>query len=581
MSNSEWDRPGIVPGLQGDSQQKRPSIGRASSGLFGYVADPNDFKTPPGIGEQGSRPTSDSQQAHKQIDGDKLTLTTEILTQTLEPFLTMTDDLFIRGGRIMGCSNTRNADILVMGGKIRAIGEVLSNDKHVQEIDATNLVISPGLVDFSATSHAFSSKLGAEGMADQALIREATSRAVLAGVTTIVDTVYSDDGQSPLSAIAAYLQALQTTYVHCNVAVRVGIRHLSVSTISDIELLTKRHHIKSFLLAIPENDRILCEQGNPESTVLYGVLSACRSFGVIPMIGLDKITGSQIPQMEGDPDLRLAAVAIRIAKLAGCPIVLSPVRSAAVMHKIYTSQREHPPLSLYADLAVDALTENSINDQAPYIAADGNIILSSGESYVLSSESKSSEASWIQEAYRKIVGGGWGNERHITRASCKRPAQLAGLSPQKGQLAVGADADLVLWSEGDCNKPVFTVIGGRIAVQYGRLRDTTSRNREEGKGTKAGFVRSGQTPCDMLVAVHEKMREVGKALQPMLSSPQPLTPAAEKVTKGLENVKLGPSGDVALAGLPSREMRSIASQYKRESLASTFKLTGECVEIGK
>ncbi|KAL5968155.1 Dihydropyrimidinase-related protein 4 [Taenia solium] len=559
MSNSEWDRPGIVPGLQGDSQQKRPSIGRASSGLFGYVADPNDFKTPPGIGEQGSRPTSDSQQAHKQSDGNNLTLTTEILTQTLEPFLTVRSRISPK----------------------MAIGEVLSNDKHAQEIDATNLVISPGLVDFSATSHAFSSKLGAEGMADQALIREATSRAVLAGVTTIVDTVYSDDGQSPLSAIAAYLQALQTTYVHCNVAVRVGIRHLSVSTISDIELLTKRHQIKSFLFAIPENDRILCEQGNPESTVLYGVLSACRSFGVIPMIGLDKITGSQIPQTEGDPDLRLAAVAIRIAKLAGCPIVLSPVRSAAVMHKIYTSQREHPPLSLYADLAVDALTENSINDQAPYIVADGNIILSSGESYVLSSESKSSEASWIQEAYRKIVRGGWGNERHITRASCKRPAQLAGLSPQKGQLTVGADADLVLWSEGDCSKPVFTVIGGRIAVQYGRLRDTTPRDREEGKGTKAGFVHSGQTPCDTLVAVHEKMKVMGKALQPMLSSPQPLTPAAEKVTKGLENVKLGPSGDVALAGLPSREMRSIASQYKRESLASTFKLTGECAEIGK
>ncbi|KAL5109745.1 Dihydropyrimidinase-related protein 4 [Taenia crassiceps] len=571
MSNSEWDRPGIIPGLQGQSQQKRPSIGRASSGLFGYVADPNDCKTPPGIGEQGSRPTSDSQPALKQIDGDKVSPTVGVLTQTLEPSLMMNGDLFIRGGRIMDSRNTYNADILITGGKIRAIGEALSNDKRVQEIDATNLVIGPGLVDFSATSHAFSSKLGAEGMADQALIREATSRAVLAGVTTIVDTVYSDDGQSPLSAIAAYLQALQTTYVYCNVAVRVGIRHLSVSTISDIELLTKRHHIKSFLLAIPENDRILCEQGNPESTVLYGVLSACRSFGVVPVIGLDKITGSQIPQMEGNPDLRLAAVAIRIAKLAGCPIVLSPVRSAAVMHKIYTSQREHPPLSMYADIAVDAHMENSMSDQAPYIAADGNIILSSGESYALSSELKASEASWIQEAYRKIVGEGWGNEGRITRAGCKRPAQLAGLAPQKGQLAIGADADLVLWSEGDCSKPVFTVVGGRIAVQYGRLRDTTSRDREEGKGIRAGFARSGRTPCDMLVAVHEKMSAMGKALQPALSPPRPLTPATER----LENAKPGPSGDVALAGLPSREMRSIASQYKRESLASNFKLTGE------
>uniref|UniRef100_A0A5K3EJC1 Amidohydro-rel domain-containing protein n=1 Tax=Mesocestoides corti TaxID=53468 RepID=A0A5K3EJC1_MESCO len=149
----------------------------------------------------------------------------------------------------MGGEHMYAADILVKNGKINAIGENLRVAQQIPEIDATNLVIGPGLVDFSATSHAFSSRLGAEGMADPALIREATSRAVLSGATTIVDTVYTDDGQSPLSAIAAYLQALKTTYVHCNVAVRAGIRHLTISSISDIETLAKRHHVKSFLVS--------------------------------------------------------------------------------------------------------------------------------------------------------------------------------------------------------------------------------------------------------------------------------------------------------------------------------------------
>lgn len=64
-----------------------------------------------------------------------------------------------------------------------------------------------------------------------------------------VDTVYTDDGQPPLSAIAAYLQALQTTYVNSNVAVRAGIRQLTVSSLSDIETLVKRHHIHSFMVS--------------------------------------------------------------------------------------------------------------------------------------------------------------------------------------------------------------------------------------------------------------------------------------------------------------------------------------------
>ena len=71
------------------------------------------------------------------------------------------------------------------------------------------------------------------------------------------------------------------------------------------------------------------------------------------------------------------------------------------------------------------------------------------------------------------------------------------------------------------------------------------------------------------------MKEIGKATQ----SPQP--PHEAEVINKPESK----SGDVAPAGLPSRTMRSIASQYKRESLTSNFKLTGkhiderECIKL--
>lgn len=74
----------------------------------------------------------------------------------------------------------------------RAIGVNFDYNKGVPEIDATKLVISPGLVNISATSHAFSGKVGPVRMADEVRIREATSRAVLAGVTATGKLYFTD-----------------------------------------------------------------------------------------------------------------------------------------------------------------------------------------------------------------------------------------------------------------------------------------------------------------------------------------------------------------------------------------------------
>lgn len=45
MSNAEWDRPGIIPGLQENIGSRRTPPKRASVGVFGYVADPGESKT--------------------------------------------------------------------------------------------------------------------------------------------------------------------------------------------------------------------------------------------------------------------------------------------------------------------------------------------------------------------------------------------------------------------------------------------------------------------------------------------------------------------------------------------------------
>ncbi|KAM7538080.1 hypothetical protein Aperf_G00000066675 [Anoplocephala perfoliata] len=446
-----------------------------------------------------SRVKLDGRVADKQTIKEEPPFTSHVHPKVIDSSPKLTGNLIlllIREGKIMDSENMCNTNILIMEGKMGAIGVGLDNGKGISEIDATNLVISPGLVDISATSHAFRGNLGAGSLADEIRIREATSRAVLAGVTSIVDTIYCDDRHSPVSAVAAYLQALQTTHVNCNLAVRVLFRLLYKPT--SILEFDVSNNLSCSQLSIPESDRVLCEKGGSESIVLFGVLSACCGLGIIPTIGLDKITGTQMPKTNENPELRMASVAITIAKLADCPIILSPVRNVAVMHRNYRAQREYPHLFIYADFAVNAF----------------------------------------------VASRGWVNERHITGASCQRPTQLVDIYPRKGHLAMGADAELVLWSSNNRSRPVSTIIGGCIALQGG-----------EDCGTQ----------------LH--MKGLGMALETLDPPPE------EEMIAKLKNTKLGTSGDVPLAGLPTVEIRPIANRYKLESPSSSFQTTGK-KEIG-
>lgn len=51
------------------------------------------------------------------------------------------------------------------------------------------------------------------------------------------------------------------------------------------------------------------------------------------------------------------------------------------------------------------LLQNSLKEQAPYVAADSNIIISSGECFTLPGELGTTKTSWVQEAHREILVG--------------------------------------------------------------------------------------------------------------------------------------------------------------------------------
>ena len=59
----------------------------------------------------------------------------------------MADELIIRGGTVVSASGRRRADVAIVGGRIEAVAEVLPGSADAREIDATGLLVLPGVVD--------------------------------------------------------------------------------------------------------------------------------------------------------------------------------------------------------------------------------------------------------------------------------------------------------------------------------------------------------------------------------------------------------------------------------------------------
>src|SRR6186713_91093 len=56
-------------------------------------------------------------------------------------------ELIIRGGTVVTATGRSTADVAVSGGRISAVGERLAQDVDAREVDATGLLVLPGVVD--------------------------------------------------------------------------------------------------------------------------------------------------------------------------------------------------------------------------------------------------------------------------------------------------------------------------------------------------------------------------------------------------------------------------------------------------
>ncbi len=442
----------------------------------------------------------------------------------------------IKNGTVLTHDLTYKADVLIEGGRIAAIGPNLSGDTV---LDATGCYIMPGGID--PHTHLEMPFMGTYSSDDF----ESGTRAALAGGTTmVIDFALPAPGQGLLDALDMWHN--KSGRANCDYSYHMAITWWGEKVFDDMAAvvdkgITSFKHFLAYKGALMVND-----------DELYSSFQRVRDLGAIAMVhaengdvvaelsarllaegntGPEAHAYSRPPQVEGEATNR----AIMIADMAGAPLY--------VVHTSCEDSHEAIRRARQAGKRVwgEPLIQHLTLDESEYFNADWDHAarrvmsppfrnkahqdslwagLASGSLSVVATDhcafTTAQKRSGIGD-FTKIPNGTGGLEdrmpmlwtngvntgritmNEFVAVTSTNVAKIFGMYPRKGAVAVGSDADLVVWDplkekvigaanqqssidynvfEGKAVKglPRFTLTRGQVAVHDGEIRT------EEGHG---------------------------------------------------------------------------------------------------
>jgi dihydropyrimidinase len=440
-------------------------------------------------------------------------------------------EMVIRRGRVVTPTGVLETDVAVSAGTIAAIGpDAGASVPGAREVDARGCYVLPGGVD--PHCHLMSG-LGPSSRA-----------AALGGTTTALSFSLPEDGEDTLSAFRR-ARALVTSGVS---AIDVGLHAMcyqpNVLTAADLEQLAElgADAVKVFL-AYPELGIMATGDG------LHRVMTAAARLGLPVQVHCEdgeliealvedasslRLTGARTFAEVRPPVLEEVAVrrALAIAELTGSRLYVTHLSSADAIGHIRRARAagqqgisaeaclHHLLLSVeeYAGPAADQLLVAPPLREEEHVEAVGAALRDGTLDTVGSDHSQ--QRTVVDEricpcgdAQYGIAGIGarmplllsWGMENGIpierlAHVLSTGPADAFGYGPRKGRIAVGSDADLVVWDparhwtvEADSfrdgtgtspylNRKVqgwirFVSLRGRVLVDEGRLNTSEEPGR--------------------------------------------------------------------------------------------------------
>lgn len=394
--------------------------------------------------------------------------------------------ILIRGGTVVNADRAFRADVVCEGGKIVAVGDNLEAPAHAEVIDAGDQYVLPGGID--PHTHMQLPFMGTVTADD---FFTGTAAGLAGGTTTIMDFVIPAPRQSLMEAYQTWRGWAEKSA--SDYTFHVAVTWWDDTVHADMGTLVRHHGVNSFKHFMAYKNAIMADD-----EVLVKSFRRSLELGAIPTVHAENgelvyqlqqtllkegMTGPEAHPLSRPPAVEGEAVnrAIAIANVLNTPIYIVHVSCAESLDAIARARAKGQ--RVFGEvLAGHLVVDDSVYRNPDFNFAAGHVMsppfrtkehqtalwqgLQSGNLHTTATDHCTfceQQKSAGRDDFTKIPNGCGGIEDRMAviwdagvntgkltpsefvRITSTNAAQIFNIYPRKGVIAVGADADVVVW----------------------------------------------------------------------------------------------------------------------------------------